>query len=281
VAKPQNMHLRPAQKEFVRRLVVTEREHPARLFELWCEMAYCAVAKPLAIFRQEQEHADELEARYMRGVKRIGTEGANAFAELLGLMIQELEATDCRDFLGEIAGEVGALHAGAGQYFTPWEVGSVMARMTLHDMKPLLAERRYITIAEPCSGAGVLVLAARQAIIEQGVDHTHRVWWWANDVLPLAYHMTYLQMAFAGCSGLVTCSDALRMDGIRDQALLPCSIAFIARNGYPVFERTEPVAPEPELAAPPPPPKRLQVRLPPVGKKSKANLSLFGDEEVA
>jgi type I restriction-modification system DNA methylase subunit len=133
------------QKDFVRELQQHHNGHaPYRVFEGWCEMAFCAMAKRTAATRKD---ADDLEARYMRLVGSLGD--VSRFGDMLGMLTLDIHENG-RDFLGPIAGEVSALNAGAGQFFTPFDVSYMMARMTLADCD---LDKPEIRVCEPACGS--------------------------------------------------------------------------------------------------------------------------------
>lgn len=277
MARDTTAGLSAPQREFIKQLTgITRRETPSKLFEAFVEMAYCSFAQawPKAMTGKLD---DTIEARYMRHATRLGKNGCDTMAALCGLMVQTMEETEGCDFLGEIAQAVGSLHAGVCQFFTPWAVSEMMARMTLHGIESLLDEQPYITIAEPAVGAGVMVLAVAKVLREMNVNVSTRVWFEAVDVMALAQQMAFVQMTMAGCSGRVICGNTLTRDRY-DVATLPCSVAFVARNGPPRFDRPEhreSIENAVELTAAPPPPL-IRLKLPPRSKRAPLpQLSLF------
>ncbi len=215
------------QKTFIKGLRSTHGHAPYRMFEAFCEMAFCALAKSLT----PPAEADQLEARYLKLVEVVGHDTTRRFAEMLGDMAQALHESDGRDFLSAIAMDenVRATNAGAGQFFTPFEVCQLMAKMTVHDAKALLETQPYLTIGEPAAGAGGMLLATIQELRRQGVDIAHQVWIDASDIALLCVHMTFIQLALVGASGIVRHRDTLGSDQWGGW-WTPGSVRFLTRH---------------------------------------------------
>ena len=87
-----------------------------------------------------------------------------------------------------------------GQYFTPWTVASIIARMNLAGMKP---RDRVLTVAEPSCGSGRLVLALAAA------SPPNPFWVDATDIDPVCQQMAYIQLSHAGIPAIVRCGNSL------------------------------------------------------------------------
>ena len=221
----------PRQTEFIKAMSDHDGNAPYRTFEQFCEMAYCALAKPLA----SQAGGEALEARYMRLVGVVGDARTRRFAELLGLMTLDLQETGA-DFLSAVVQDdrVNAVNKHCGQFFTPFEVCRLMAKMTCGDFKSDLKDKPYLSIGEPASGAGGMLLAIAQEAREQGIDITRRLWFDATDISQLCFYMTFIQMAAAGCAGVARCANTLAAyDPEHERALTPGSAAFLMQHGWP------------------------------------------------
>ena len=70
--------------------------------------------------------------------------------------------------------------------------------MTLADAGELIREKGFITVAEPASGAGGMIIAAADVITKQGFDIGHQLYVDATDISPMCFKMTYLQAALRG-----------------------------------------------------------------------------------
>ena len=89
------------------------------------------------------------------------------------------------DFLGDIAGELELLDAKRGQLITPYPLSRLVAEMTLADADAIIAERGFITLQEPASGAGGMIIAAADVLEKNGVDPRFTLYVEALDVASL------------------------------------------------------------------------------------------------
>lgn len=237
------------QREFIK-LMNSDHSGDAsyRRFEWWTEATFCAFAKAAALAFADQERADALESRYAAVLTRAGKVGG-VFPQMLGIMVTAMEESEGRDFLSGVVSDedVNALSKGAGQFFTPFDVSRMMAEMSLHDLDALMAEKRYVTVGEPCSGAGGMLLAVAQVFRERGYDPMTRCWFEAGDISSMCMQMTYIQATLAGMAGQVVCRNTLTNDAPSESANTIGGMFFVARNGAPRLEPL-PLAGVPEVA---------------------------------
>lgn len=98
-----------------------------------------------------------------------------------------------------------------GQFFTPWPICQAMAQMTLGDVKHLdeRDDDDKMSIADPCSGAGILLLAAGKLIPPQ---HMHKVVFYAQDIDYYCARITALNMLFFNMNSIVVWGDSLLLE---------------------------------------------------------------------
>lgn len=196
------------------------RHSESEVFRSFCELSYCAIAKTTA---RTLQAADDLEARYMRVVAQYPKETIReVFPELLAMTAMNVYHSD---FLGALAGEMGNLNAGMGQFFTPWEISLLMAQMTMGDIAAEVAKRGYLRIMEPACGAGAMILAAAHYARSCGVDVENQIWVQAVDLSELAFQMCYIQMSLASIPGKVIRGNSLS-DEIFEVAYTPAALLF-------------------------------------------------------
>ena len=190
----------------------------------------------------DRERADALEDRYLQIVGTYRDKDTiRAYPELLAIAWQAIGA-GC-EFLGSVATQMEALNARLGQFFTPWEVSLMLAKMTLEDVADIIGRNGFVTIQEPASGAGGMVLAAAQALADQGFDPGLHMLVHATDLSPLCFHMTYLQLSLRGISAFVEHGNSLSLERF-SAAWTPAALAFHRHHGrlFPEPESAEPDA---------------------------------------
>lgn len=241
-------------REFIKLLQASDGTAAYREFERFAECAYVALAKPNAPL----ERRDDLEARFTRIEKQVGRPRIEQYAEMLALTVRAMELSNGGDFLGGLmsSDDVRAINPHIGQYFTPFELSRLMAKIVLGDLPAQLREQPYLSICEPTVGAGGMVLAVAMEAREQGINLHRDLWFDATDISPLCYHVAFIQMSLAGCSGIVRHANALDVQTPTwETALTPMSWRFHLAHGWP-GQRAESVpefAPDLELAAAGPP----------------------------
>ena len=227
-------------KAFIKRITALDHEKsPYDTFRDFCEMAFCAYAKTTA---PTPERSQELEDRYMQ---IVGTyrdkDTVRAYPELLGLAANAIRQ-GC-DFFGSVATEMELLNARIGQFFTPYELARFMAMMSLEHAEALIRQNGFLTLQEPASGAGGMVLAAAQALQDNGFDPGLHMLVNAIDVSPLCFHMTFLQLSLRGIPALVEHGNTL--SGKRfTRAWTPATTAFYLHHGRLFPEATASTIPE-------------------------------------
>jgi hypothetical protein len=153
------------------------------------EMAVCAIRKKTL---PPGPAADALEEQYMAVVKRNTVEDVRAMPKLLGITALAVQEGGC-DFLGQLVVDLELRNDHMGQFFTPYDVSRMMAEMTMQDAGQVIAERGFVTVHEPASGAGGMIIAAADVLERQGFDIARQLYVDATDISPMCFRMTYLQ----------------------------------------------------------------------------------------
>ena len=222
-------------KDFIRLLSANAQAHsPAEKFRDWCELSYCAFAQ-LTAFDPARE--DALEARYLSIVQRYNEDLRfirDTCPELVA--IAQLEVSQGgNDFLGDVAGQLEVLNPGAGQFFTPFEVSRLLARMTLDtDIDAIIARDGYVTFSEPAAGAGSMILACADTLQQRGHRPDIHMLVHAVDVSALAYYMLFLQLTWRVIPALVQRANTLSLE-VFEGAYTPACAGFHAHHGHLSF----------------------------------------------
>ena len=115
------------------------------------------------------------------------------------------------DYLGELFMRCNQGNKKAGQFFTPYHVSMLMAKMSITDAD--IKQNDIITINDCCSGGGGMLMAALDVLKnDYNVNYTHHCFIQANDIDIRCVHMTYLQLALAGVPAIVCHQDTLTQE---------------------------------------------------------------------
>lgn len=220
-------------QQWIRNLEKLDRsKSTGEKFRDFCEMAYCAFAKLTA---PTPERADELEARYMQIVESYrDKDTVRAYPEFLDMAWTNIE--NGHDFLGEASSQLNVLNAKQGQFFTPYQVSRMMAKMTLDDVSQLIERQGYLTMQEPAVGAGGMVLAVADEILEQGFNPMIHMLVHTIDISQLCYHMCFVQLACKGVTAYVERGNSLSHEHF-EGAWTPHAYIFKGRHGH-LFRET-------------------------------------------
>ena len=183
--------------EFIQTLHSFSHSHnQSTVFSDWLEMAAISLHQlPYhnGDFLKDETFAS-LEAKYAERENRYIPEERTMFAKLFGLnLLAHREGFS--DFLGEIAAEQELLNERCGQFFTPYEICKMMAKMTFADARAIVDKKGLITVSEPASGGGAMVIASAEALAEQRIDPRSCAQFDCIDISRDAFNMTYIQLA--------------------------------------------------------------------------------------
>lgn len=210
-------------------------------FHDWCELAYCAVAKTTAT---TVERADELEARYMSVVAKYRRdEGELRFIresapEMMAIAFMAVSAGGV-DFLGDVAAQLEVLNAGAGQFFTPFEVSRFMAKINVDGLDDVIAQDGYVTVGEPAAGAGGMILAWADEFERAGYNIGTQMLVQAVDVSALAYYMCFLQLSWRGVPAGVIRGNTLSLETFESAWTVAAATTFLEHHGHLSFSKPE------------------------------------------
>ena len=116
------------------------------------------------------------------------------------------------DYLGDLFMRNNQGNNKAGQFFTPFNVSKLAAKMTLteQNVRPLIEQDKIITINDPCSGSGGMLLASLDTLQnDYGVNYARNCFIDCGDIDARCVHMSYLQLSLAGVPAIVKHQDAL------------------------------------------------------------------------
>ena len=137
------------------------------------------------------------EERYMNIVKGYDRKERDALTNGLGILTMAME-TEIQDVLGKTFHDLELHNKWAGQFFTPFPVCQMMARMTISDsgyLQSRIAERGFVTTQEPAVGSGAMVIALAEAMHDAGINYQQHLHVTAIDVDPKCVHMAYVQFS--------------------------------------------------------------------------------------
>lgn len=164
----------------------------------------------------------EREARYLKILDAYEPDEQVLFPELLALVVLA-QTNEPQDFLGAAFMRLELGSHWHGQFFTPWEVCRLMASVTIGDeaaLRALIAGKGYVSVLEPASGAGAMVLALAEAIRALGFNPQRQLSVEAWDLDATAARMAYVQCAVVGLPAKVVIGNSLSLE-VRETLFTP------------------------------------------------------------
>lgn len=222
------------------------------VFSDWCACAAIAMSNAMDIRQREQR-----EERYLEIVKRYNKEELATFPQILGEVTMALEAAP-QDILGATFHELELHNKAKGQFFTPYELCQMMAKInvgTAEDLQAIIDQRGYITAQEPAVGAGATIIALAEAIKELGINYQQHLHVTAIDIDPRAVHMAYVQFSLMHIPAHVIVGDTLRLE-FREDWYTPAHIMGFW-SGRLAADRAAQRAAMPTIETTPTPPPAL------------------------
>lgn len=203
-AAPRLMSIDTARKQFIRLFNQTARHlHRWDVFSDFVRLA----ASELDIARirtpENIEQSGKICARY-------DANDIRNFHELFNLMVSALEAK-FHDFIGSIFMELELGSGGMGQYFTPYSVQSMMARMLIPGIQENIAREGIATISDPACGSAGMIIAYAECLLEADVNPSAHLFASCIDIDPIAADMAFIQLSLLGIAAEVVTGNTLTM----------------------------------------------------------------------
>ena len=156
-------------------------------------------------------HWDAREKIYLSIVKKYKKSEMDIFPRLAAYVVEALDKNQEQDFLGELFMNLDLSNEHNGQFFTPYHVCDMMAKITC-DVDSM-SKTGPITINDPACGAGATLIAAanelRKIYEKRGLNFQNYVLAAAQDIDQNVGLMCYIQLSLLGVAGFVKIGDSL------------------------------------------------------------------------
>jgi N-6 DNA Methylase len=218
VAK-RTIHSDPPTKAFIRHYhsLVSHGHSGWKVFADFCAMAAMSLANAVA-------RCDSREAKYMEVVGRYSRAEVDALCAMLACVVEGLDhEADAQlredgkpafprcDFLGAAFMELELSNHWRGQYFTPYPLCEMMARLTFdpEGLRATIDQEGFVTVMEPACGAGAMIIAFASAMLEAGINPQQHLHATAIDVDETAAYMAFIQLSVLGLPATVYVGNTL------------------------------------------------------------------------
>ena len=128
-------------------------------------------------------------------------------------MVEKTEKGSYGDFLGELFMNLDLGNNLGGQFFTPYNICQMMARITIDGekdkMQAAIDKQGWFSCMDCACGAGATLIAAAEASVEHGINYPYQVMFAAQEIDSTTALMCYIQLSLLGCAGYVVIGDSL------------------------------------------------------------------------
>lgn len=177
-------------------------------WEVWADLMTVMACSICNAVDRRKEAFERREKQYERAIKALG--GVDIPAQLFNTVVMALEENPNQDFLGKLYMSLNLGNHWKGQFFTPYNVCQLMAEMNFGDETQAEVERKgYISICDPCVGAGAMLIAAANAMIRAKVNYQANAVFVGQDIDRVVAMMAYIQISLIGCPGYIIIGNSL------------------------------------------------------------------------
>jgi len=188
-------------KDFIKLLeTLKPSKHAYEVFSDWLIMA----AATLYSWKKDKD----VEEEYLNIAKQYTKEEMDKHAHLLALTVNALEIKK-QDFLGEIFTFAELSNERNGQYFTPYNISYMSAKMIMGENG--FPKNRVCRINDPTCGAGGMLIAGAEIMDEYKFNYQQNALFIGQDIDARCARMAYIQLTLIGAPAIIYCMNTLSM----------------------------------------------------------------------
>lgn len=195
----------PPKKKIIKAIEqMSGRYAPYNIFSDWIQQYALAIQNSVHLIHDKAWQ--DREQLYIDTARKYTAEELEMFAQMF-IWLGDALTEEFSDVLGSIYMEAGMGSKYTGQFFTPFHLSELCARMSI-DMDQVDKCDR-LSLNEPSCGGGGMIIAACKLLHEAGFDFQRRLDVVAQDLDWKGVYMTYLQLSLIGCRAIVVQGDTL------------------------------------------------------------------------
>ena len=191
---------------------ISGKYSPYEVFTDWIRCSALAIQNACTI-RGTKAWQDR-EKLYMDTISRYCEAEQTKFSEMFALLADAL-TEEMSDVLGDIYMQAGMGSKTTGQFFTPFHLSELCARLSLQKQIESFSGET-IELNEPSCGGGGMIIAAAKVLKDAGINPQKHLKIVAQDLDWKGVYMCYLQLSLLGLKATVvqgnTLSDPYRKD---------------------------------------------------------------------
>lgn len=156
------------------------------------------------------------ESQYKTIVSKYTKEEFQNLVKILTLLVN-LFNERIYDYLGYIYMKCEMGNSRTGQFFTPFNLSELTAKLSIDNIEKIKQTNDIITLNEPACGGGGLILAYLKILKDNNINYQKRVKIIAQDLDFRSVYMTYIQLSLVGARAKVVQGDTLTKPDIKDE----------------------------------------------------------------
>lgn len=198
------------EKEFMNifRQLVSEKNRPWDIWKDFIVMSACSISNSV-----DKSQFDEREKRYLDIIRHYSKSKQELFPRLFANLVMSLEMNPEQDFLGKMYMSLNLGYDELKQIFTPYDMCRLMAKITITDVTEKVRKDGYITINDPCCGAGANLIAAiheaRKQLEKENYNYQNHLLVSGQDIEEVPALMCYIQLSLLGIAGYFKVGNSL------------------------------------------------------------------------
>lgn len=193
-----------AKKEIIRTIQRMSGKYSMdTIFSDWVMCSAIAIQNSLCMVHNSVWQSRE--EQYINTMKKYTEEEYKEFSRMFVLLADSIE-DNMSDVLGEIYMESGCGSKQTGQFFTPFHVSELTAKMSI----PMdISIENKLVMNEPSVGGGGMIIAAAKTLKERGINYQKCMVVTAQDLDWRAVYMAYVQFSLLGINAEVVQGNTL------------------------------------------------------------------------
>lgn len=164
-------------------------------------------------FQNLTEHGKkfkENESNYKNIIDKYDKAQQEAIIRIFAEITNKLEDNPFQDLLGELFMKLNLGSDALGQFFTPYHLAQLNARVIdISLIKKEISEKGFVIISEPACGAGANVIAFMEHVHENGIAFQKQIIAVCQDVSALTARMCHVALSFLGVQAVIKIGDTL------------------------------------------------------------------------
>lgn len=188
--------------------------NPRTLFTDFCQLYSLALQNCLVM--RGSPVWERNEADYLRTIQKYDKADSSHFTYIVSMLVNAMHNAHKKtgvydDVLGLVFEQLDMGNDRLGQFFTPMELCTLMATMQMGQVKEMLQSQPYVTIGEPCVGAGRQILAAANVLLTEGFNPALHMVAECWDIDYLSVNMSYITLTLADIPAVIVHGNSITL----------------------------------------------------------------------